>query len=207
MSVLEHLASASGKREQHLNIELAQDIARSENGEAIKELIAGLTNKSKAIRHDCIKVLYEIADIAPSLLKPQATHFIALLQHKDNRMQWGVMTALSAMATEIPQLLFENLSAILKIADEGSVITRDHGVKILVSLSGNEKYSPTTIPLLLEQLLKSPNNQLPSYAEQALPVINGDNKNQFRKILESRLQEVEPESKKKRVEKVLKKIS
>jgi succinate dehydrogenase flavin-adding protein (antitoxin of CptAB toxin-antitoxin module) len=153
------------------------------------------------------KVLYEIAAITPALLKSQATSFIELLQDKDNRMQWGAMTALSALTNEIPQLLVENLSLILKIADEGSVITKDHGVRILVSLSGNKKHIETTIPLLLEQILKSPDNQLPSYAEQALPVINGENKNHFRKILEDRLPEVQPESKKKRVEKVLKKLS
>lgn len=206
MDILEKLASASGKREQDLNIALAQEIVQSKDKKAIKGLIAGLENKSKAIRHDCIKVLYEIAAIVPSLLKSQAKYFIALLQHKDNRMQWGAMTALSTMANEIPQLLFDNLTVILKIADEGSVITRDHGVRILVSLSGDKKYAAITIPLLLEQILKSPNNQLPSYAEQALPVIDEDYKNQFRKILSDRLPDVEPESKRKRVEKVLKKL-
>ncbi|KAA5536944.1 hypothetical protein F0919_04530 [Taibaiella lutea] len=206
MDVLAKLASVSGKREQDLNIDLAQEIATSEDEKAIKDLLTGLTNKSKAVRHDCIKVLYEIASIAPSLLKSQATSFIGLLGDKDNRMQWGAMTSLSAMATEIPQVLFENLPLILKIADEGSVITRDHGVRILVSLSADKKHAATTIPLLLEQILKSPGNQLPSYAEQALPVINGDNKNHFRRILEARLPEVVPESKRKRVEKVLKKL-
>lgn len=206
MDVLAKLASASGKREQDLNIELAQEIASSKDKKAIEDLITGLANKSKAIRHDCIKVLYEIAEITPALLKPKAGCFIELLQHKDKRMQWGAMTALSAMAIETPALLFDNLTGILKIADEGSVITKDHCVKILVSLSGNKAYAATTVPLLLEQILKSPNNQLPSYAEQTLPVINGDNKAHFRKILEARLPEVEPESKKKRVEKVLKKI-
>jgi len=206
MNVLEKLASASGKREQDLNMALAQEIARSEDTKAIENLIAGLANKSKAIRHDCIKVLYEIAEAAPSLLKSQTAYFIELLQHKDNRMQWGAMTALSAMVAETPQLLFDNLAAILQIADEGSVITKDHCVKILVSLSQDKKYTATTIPLLLDQILKSPNNQLPSYAEQALPVIDENNKGHFRKILESRLPEVAPESKRKRVEKVLKKM-
>jgi hypothetical protein len=55
MDILAKLASASGKREQDLNIALAKEIAQSEDAKAIKDLVAGLTNKSKAIRHDCIK--------------------------------------------------------------------------------------------------------------------------------------------------------
>jgi hypothetical protein len=56
-------------------------------------------------------------------------------------------------------------------------------------------------------MLTCPPNQLPMYAEQALPVINNDNKAKFIKVLETRLPDVDKESKKLRIRKVLKKLS
>ena len=43
------------------------------------------------------------------------------------------------------------------------------------------------------------------YAELALPIITDPNKKKFSEILQSRLNEVEKESKRKRLEKVIKK--
>jgi len=59
----------------------------------------------------------------------------------------------------------------------------------------------------LEQILSSPNNQLPAYAEQAQLAIRDDYRARFIQILKERLPEVTPDSKKKRVEKVLKKMA
>lgn len=206
MTILNKTASASGERIQDLNIDLAHEIAKNNNKKAVEELVEGLDNKTKSTRHDCIKVLYEIASLKPSLISPHAAAFMLLLKEKDNRMQWGAMTALSAIAAEVPKKIFEVLPDILMIADQGSVITKDHAVKILVTLSGQKEYSRYAIPLLLEQILKAPNNQMPSYAEQALPVIDKEHKEPFRKILQERLSEIIPKSKQKRVEKILKKL-
>ncbi len=204
--ILDKLASVSGKREQALNIDLAEKIASSNDAKAVNVLCEGLKHETKAIRHDCIKTLYEIAELNPKLTSSSANTFIALLTDRDNRMQWGAMTALSAMANEIPDLIYKNLAIIVAIADAGSVITKDHAVKILVTLSAHKKYKAIAMPLLLEQILSSPNNQLPSYAEQAQLVIRDAYKERFIQILKERLPEITPDSKKKRVEKVLRKF-
>ncbi len=205
-SIIEQLASSSGEKSQDLNIMLAQEIAAGKDTKAIQELIAGLQHKTKAIRHDCIKTLYETAAVNAMLLAPHTDTFIALLDDKDNRMQWGAMTALSAMATVAQPKLFKALSKIIATAESGSVITRDHCVRILAALSADKKYAETTIPLLLEQILQSPPNQVPSYAEQALPVVGNTFKSQFEKALHTRLNDIEQDSKRKRIEKVLKKL-
>ena len=205
-SILEQLASASGKREQDLNIVLAQQIAADKDKKAVKELVGGLEHKTKAIRYDCIKTLYEIAALTPGLLSSFAGTFTSLLNDKDNRMQWGAMTALSAMVSEIPEQLFGVLDQLIGVADKGSVITRDHLVRILAGLSLHKPYTATALPLLLEQILQAPVNQAPSYAEQALPVITSEFKERLAQVLHTRLQDIEPESKRKRVEKVLKKL-
>jgi hypothetical protein len=204
--ILDMLASVSGKREQALNIELAEKIASSNDAKALNVLCDGLQHKTKTIRHDCVKVLYEIAELNPGLTSPSANTFITLLTNKDNRMQWGAMTALSAMVNEIPEFIYKNLTTIIAIADTGTVITKDHAVKILVALSAHKKYETIAMPLLLEQILASPNNQLPSYAEQAQLVIQDSYKERFIRILKERLPEVTPDSKKKRVEKVLRRF-
>ena len=85
-SIIEQLASSSGEKSQDLNIMLAQKIAAGKDTKAIQELIAGLQHKTKAIRHDCIKTLYETAAVDAMLLAPHTDTFIALLDDKDNRM-------------------------------------------------------------------------------------------------------------------------
>lgn len=94
----------------------------------------------------------------------------------------------------------------MDIADKGSVITRDHAVKILAALSVHKQYAADTLPLLLEQVITAPINQLPSYAETALAVINDDHKQQLLSIINTRLPDVDSEAKIKRLEKVLKKL-
>jgi hypothetical protein len=56
------------------------------------------------------------------------------------------------------------------------------------------------------ELMGSATHQLPMYAENAVPVINESNKAVFIKTLNSRLDEIEKERKRKRVEKVIKKL-
>jgi hypothetical protein len=121
-------------------------------------------------------------------------------------MQWGAMTALSAIAGIVPEPIYQALTDIIATADAGSVITKDHCVRILASLSAHDAYRDTTIPLLLEQLLQAPVNQAPSYAEQALPVITAQHHEACKKILLTRIDDAEQESKRKRLEKVLKKL-
>ena len=90
--------------------------------------------------------------------------------------------------------------------DEGSVITRDYAVKILINLASIADYSETSFSLLIEQLLTSPVNQLPMYAENTLPLINEQNKKKFISALSSRLDDIEKDSKQKRIERVIKKL-
>lgn len=204
-TIIDQLASSLGRRDEVPNQELAGNIVKTKDKNAVKELVQHLHHKDKAIRNDCIKVLYEIAESAPKLIAPYTDSFIGLLDHKDNRMQWGAMTALDAITKESPALIYDAVDTIIAVADSGSVITNDHCVGILVQLCGEKKYSATIFPLLMERLKKSPDNQLPMYAEKTLPVINAGNKAPFIKLLQSRIGKIEKESKRKRVEKVLQK--
>jgi 5,10-methylene-tetrahydrofolate dehydrogenase/methenyl tetrahydrofolate cyclohydrolase len=92
-------------------------------------------------------------------------------------------------------------------AQKGSVITNDYAVNILVRLGSIKQYEENVFPLLNELIFKSPVNQLPTYAEKALPYVNAKNKNAFLNTLNARLHEVEQDTKRKRLEKVIQKVN
>src|SRR5688500_980130 len=98
INVKDHLATSLGKNDEAPNIALATKIVKSSDDHAVKELIALLDDKKTAVRSDVIKVLYEIAERKVELILPYTKNILALLDHKDNRMKWGAMSALSAIS-------------------------------------------------------------------------------------------------------------
>ena len=206
MTILNKLAGALNRRDQVPNIELAMQIASNDDRKAIKELIDNLSNKSSDIQNDCIKVIYEIGERKPSLIIAYTKDFIALLKHRNNRLQWGAMHALDAIVPEDPKLIYSLLPKIMEAAEAGSVITRDHAVNILIKLCSVKQYAANAFTLLIEQLKNSPTNQLPMYAERAMSVINEKNKALFIKTLKGRLGDIEKDTKRKRVEKIIKNL-
>ena len=206
MTVIDKLASSLNRRDEVPNQELAKEIVETTNKNAVKELVENLTNKNRAIQNDCIKVLYEIGELKPNLIAGYLDIFLSLLNHKNNRLQWGAMTALNCISTLKPKEIYNNLPQILDAVDKGSVITRDYAVNILINLASVSKLSKNTFSLLIEQLLKSPVNQFPMYAERVLPIVNVQNKKIFMSTLHLRLNDIEKESSRKRVEKVIKKL-
>ena len=206
MSIIEKLASSLGRRDEVPNQELAKQIVENNDKQAVKELVENLNHKNKDIQSDCIKVLYEIGKRKPSLILPYASAFVILIDSKNNRLQWGAMTALNSITAETPQTVYDCLPKLASIADKGSVITKDNYVGILIKLCAIKEYNSEVFGLLNEQLLTCPMNQLPMYAENALHIIDGRNKVAFVKTLTLRLDNFEEETKRKRVEKILKRL-
>ncbi|MEK8130827.1 hypothetical protein WMW72_23245 [Paenibacillus filicis] len=207
MTIIDKLATSLNRKDEGPNQELATYIAGRDDREAVKELVDHLYNKDKNIQSDCIKVLYEIGDLKPSLIAEYSKEFITLLDHGNNRLVWGAMTALDAITLEDPEVIYAALAKIVEIADIGSVITKDHGVRILIKLCSVQLYTDHAFTLLIEQLKRSPTNQLPMYAEKAMSIVNDKNKDLFLETLSSRLDDIEKDTKRKRVEKVIKKLS
>ncbi|RYZ18883.1 MAG: hypothetical protein EOO16_21365 [Chitinophagaceae bacterium] len=206
-SVQDKLASSLDRRDEAPNVELAKAVAGTKNTSAVKELVDLLAGKKKDLQADSIKVLYEIGAIDPALIAPYAQTFIGLLTHPNNRLQWGAMTALSSIVGEVPDAIHAALGTIVAAADAGSVITKDHCVNILVALGSMERYAADAFALLNERLLRAPVNQLPAYAEKTLPLVNDENRPTFLQTLTLRLPDVETESKRKRLEKVIRKCN
>ncbi len=207
MSVIEKLAYSLNRRDEVSNQQLAKELAGENDSHSIQELVENCSNKNKNIQSDCIKVLYEIALLKPQLVANYIKEFISLLDNKNNRMVWGALTAIDDFTLQKPKEVYAALPKIIEAADKGSVISRDHCVGILIKLSSVKQYAKNAFSLLLEQLKTCPTNQLPMYTENAMPVINKANKMNFINILQSRMKELEKETQKKRMEKVIKKLS
>ncbi len=208
MTILDKLATSLKRNDEMPNQELAKQIAKENDKKAIKELVNNLNNPDENIQSDCIKVLYEIGERKPSLIAEYANEFIALLNKNNNRLIWGAMTALDALTIENPTSVYLGRAKIIDAANKGSVITKDHAVNILIKLCSINQYSDEAFALLIEQLMSCPTNQLPMYSENAARIINNKSKAEvFVKTLSSRLDQVEKESKRKRIGKVIKHLN
>ena len=207
MTVIDKLSTSLNRRDEIPNQELAKQIAGANDKNAVKELVENLNNKNKGIQSDCIKTLYEIGVMQPKLVSGFANEFIALLDNKNNRLQWGAMTALNTITNENPKTIHSALAKIIAVADKGSVITNDHCVAILIKLCAHKEYEEDCFSLLNERLVNCPTNQLPMYAENALPIITNKNTAAFIKTLTLRLGEIEKDTKRLRVERVIKKLN
>lgn len=208
MAIIEKLASSLGAANDLPNQELAKQIAQSSDHSSVAELVGLLKNsKDKAIQSDCIKILYEAGYLAPELIASHYQFFGGLLRSKNNRLVWGAMIALDSISKVDPDNIFTLLPEIVNYLDIGSVITKDHGIGVLINLSACKKYEATAFPLLMEQLRFCPSKQLPMYAERAIIAINAANKEEFVGLLLLRLPEMESESQRKRIEKVVKKLN
>jgi hypothetical protein len=207
LGVIEKLATSLGRRDEVPNQELASLIVAKNDRKGIAELVKNLANKDSGIQVDCVKVLYEIGEKKPELISSYAGEFVSLLANKNNRLSWGAMTALDGITLQRPDIIYAALPRLREIADGGSVIARDHFVNILIKLSSVPEFQDNATDLLIDQLRRAPPNQLRMYAERAFPIINEKNKSRFQKVLRSRADSLTPESKRKRVENVLKKLS
>lgn len=205
MSIADRLASALDRRDEAPNIALAEEIADKGDTRAVAELMDLLSTGSKALRHDAIKVLYEAGDRNPALIAPHRFAFVRLLETRDNRMLWGALTALAAIAPYDPDALAPHLDAILAAADNGSVIAKDKAMTILLALAATSAHRNTAWPLLLARLEAAAPNQLPMYAEQALPVA-GPEGAALAATLTARLGDMPTPAKRRRVEKVITKL-
>lgn len=205
MSVIDKLACSLGRNDEIPNQELAKELCRTRDGDSIKELVQCLFNGTTAIKNDSIKVLYEIGEAQPELISSYVDDFIKLLNSKNNRLVWGAMTALSTVANINPGKIFENIDLIFDVIKKGSVITVDNGISVLAKVgSVNKEYEKKILPFLLEHLATCRPREVAQHSERSIVIANSENKIEFQRVLEKRLDDLTP-SQQARVKRVLKK--
>ena len=153
MSVLNRIAYFQNRRDEMPNRDLAKELAEIKDREGIREIAENLCNDNNNVQSDCVKVLYEIGYLDPELVAGYVGDFLKLLKSKDNRLVWGGMLALSTIATIKAEELYQHYEEITRVMEQGSVITRDNGIKILATIaSRKDEYRERIFPYLLKHL-------------------------------------------------------
>ncbi len=166
---------------------MGRELAEKENIEGIREIAENLWNKDKNIQSDCIAVLYWIGSIKPELVEVYVSDFLKLLHSKNNRLVWGAMIALSTIADRKPEEIFDNRGDIVEAIENGSVITRDNGLKTLATVtSTGGKYNKAIFPFLIEHLKRCRPKDVPQHAESIFVAINSRNKKEYIDVLHER---------------------
>ncbi len=203
MTILDHLASSLGRRDEVPNQELARQLASARDTDGIREIAEALWNKDKNIQADCVKVLYEVGYLAPDLVAPYALDFLKLLKSRNNRLVWGGMIGVSTIGTLAAHELYPRWDEIRKAMDAGSVITKDAGVLALAGVaSADPAYNEAIFPYLLEHLRTCRPKDVPQHSEKTLTAVNPENKAAFIAALEKRLEDLQG-AQLKRVQKVI----
>jgi hypothetical protein len=201
--VLRRLAGAKGRRDYKPNAEVAERVARAGDAAAVARLVEGLREGNARARSDSLHALGEIARMRPTLAAPHAGVFFTLLRDRNNRLAWGGMIALEAIAAAEPRAIAPRLPEIVRAANEGSVITRDNAVKILIHCAAIPTLRPRASRLLMQQLEFAPENQFSRYAIDALPFLTPTQQKKVFTFAERRLADELNPHRRRRLEELL----
>lgn len=204
--MIEKIAYNLGRNDEEPNISLAVQLCRTEDAEGIKEIAGGLRDKKKQVANDCIKVLYEIGERNPKLIADYVLDFIELLKSKENRLVWGGMTALSAVASLRAKEIYENFDTVFHAYESGSVITRDNSISVFAKLARADKeYERVIFPVLTQHLRTCRPKEVGQHAERAFLCVNKDNAEEFKAVLMQRREDL-TDSQKARLDRLLRRI-
>lgn len=207
MSLAEKLACANDRRDEALNILLAEQLAtKSDVNSETLELFGIVKHGSKPQRHDAIKVLYELAARRPEALADKLDLIVDFFPEKDNRVLWGLLTLVANIAKTHPSSISTHLDVFMDAARAGSVIAKDRAVEILCALIAHQQDDAALVHSLFEFLDEAAINQLPNYAEQAARVLPKQEASKFMDMLTKRLDEPITAAKRKRLEKAIAKM-
>ena len=204
MSVLNKIAYYQKRRDEVPNQELARELVESKNNKGIREIAENLWNKNKSVRSDCLKVLYEIGYINPNLIAEYVDEFLKLLKDKENRMVWGAMIGLATIAEKHPDEIWQHIDDVVKVTDQGTLITFVWGIKTLARVASTDKnYRQKLFPILTGYLQRCIPRDLPLHAGSVQCAVDQSNLVEFLAVLEARQMELKP-SQLARLKKVIK---
>ena len=188
MSVLERIAYFQNRRDEAPNRELAKELVETKDRAGIQEIAASLWHQEVDVRSDCIKVMYEVGYLDPTLIADYAGDVLKLLQSKNNRLVWGAMITLATIADLRADELFQHRAEIQQAMAQGSVITVDAAVKALATVaSKKDDYRAELFPHLLQHLQTCRPKDVAQHAESTLVAVDPGHSAAFVAVLEQRL--------------------
>lgn len=204
-ALIARLASTRGESDQGANIALAEDLAAAPEAPETALLVALTSDGTAPQRKDAIKVLGTLSALCPARLLPHLDALVGLLGARDNRLIWGAAQAILPLAQLAPDRVRPHIGALLDAEARSTVVTRDHVMRILAVLH-HAAPGPETRTPMLDLLAHAPINQLPIYAELSLEALHSPaERAEWARILRLRLEDLMPQSKRRRLEKALRK--
>lgn len=188
MSVLNRLAYFQQRRDEVPNQDLARDLVARQDRSGVAEIAQNLWHKNPNVQSDCVKVLYEIGYLDPTLIADYAADFLQLLKSKHNRLVWGGMIALSTIAALKADEIYPHIAEILAALESGSVITCDNGIKVIADIAAQSAaYNRKLFPYLLQHLATCRPKDMPQHAEKISVAVKAKNRAAFAQTLTARL--------------------
>ena len=206
MSVLNKISFYQNQRDEVPNQLLAKALAETRDQTGIQEIATNLWNNNPNIQSDCLKVLYEIGYLAPELIAEYVNDFLKLLKSKNNRLVWGGMIALGAIAPLKSGEIWAQIDGVIQVIERGSVITVVWGVKTLAGVAAaNDTYRKRIFPTLMHILETCIPRDVPTHAENMLGAVDGAHHTEFLSLLQARQPELST-AQLTRLKKVIKKL-
>ena len=206
MSVLNKISFYQNQRDEVPNQLLAKALAETRDQTGIQEIATNLWNNNPNIQSDCLKVLYEIGYLAPELIAEYVNDFLKLLKSKNNRLVWGGMIALGAIAPLKSGEIWAQIDGVIQVIERGSVITVVWGVKTLAGVAAaNGTYRQRIFPTLMHILETCIPRDVPTHAENMLGAVDGAHHTEFLSLLQARQPELST-AQLTRLKKVIKKL-
>lgn len=187
-SILNRIAFFQGRRDEVPNQQLARELVQQNDLHGIEEIAQNLWHSNPNVQSDCLKVLYEIGYLEPQLITGYVQDFLKLLKSRNNRLVWGSMIALSTIAHLCADEIYPHRAEIQRLMEQGSVITRDNGIRILAALAAqNDTYRKNLFPSLLKHLETCRPKDVPQHAESVLVAVDTANREAFVHVLQTRM--------------------
>jgi hypothetical protein len=191
MSVLNKIAYYQERRDEVPNQELARELAATKDKRGIQEIAENLWHKNKSVRSDCLKVLYEIGYINPSLIAGYVDEFLKLLKDKENRMVWGAMIGLATIADERPKEIWQQIDEVIHAIERGTLITFVWGIKTLAHVAkADRRYSKKLFPILIGYLKTCNSRDFPLHAESVRFAVDKNNQAEYLAVVQARQREL-----------------
>ncbi|MEX0788689.1 MAG: hypothetical protein WD906_02260 [Anaerolineales bacterium] len=203
---LKRIAFYRGRRDEVPNQVLARELAARRDAARIREIANGLRHGEPGVQSDCLKVLYEVGYLRPELIAKYTPDFTRLLAGRNNRLVWGAMTALAAVAQVRPKAIYGHRREIIPAMKAGSVITVDQAVLALTRTAAS---SPSRrrdlLPVLYRHLSTCRPKDVPQHAEKIAPAVDKKGRARCIAILSRRMPEM-PVSQRSRVRKLIRHV-
>ncbi|MBT3221572.1 MAG: hypothetical protein HN348_21025 [Proteobacteria bacterium] len=202
-AIAQRLAHRQGRRDEVLNVELGQALARKKDRQAVTALTELFDDKKDG--SGAIKVLYECGYIEPELLVPHTDVFVGLLRCKNNRWVWGAATALACVAQANPDAVWNNRQELFSAFAVGSVITKDASLLALCRVAAADVDRARELgPWFVQVFGECRAKDLASWATKVVPHLPPLAQDEVVDILRARLPEVTAASAKKKIDRLIK---